>query len=403
MEFQIKRESAPNPMLTFLHTADWQIGKPFQGIADASKRERLRNYRIDAVKSLAEVARREGAAFILVAGDLFDSSTPDNDTIAAFCGAIGSLEIPVYAIPGNHDHAGAGCVWLQPFFQKIQEKLAPHFRILTSAEPVALPEAVLFPCPLFRKQGTEDPSAWLRSSPADLPTERPWLVLAHGSVQGFSSADDEDRESTDTIEVTRLADGFDYIALGDWHGLKQVAPNAWYPGAIEQDRFPKGDDYCAGQVLKVTISARSAVPTVEPITVGRTRWHRLDFAFTEENGIDQLEAQLEGLLGHRAEEDLLRLHLAGMLSLSDSARLSGIFESLRARLLELRLDDQTLAAPTDEELESLTLRDDPVIAQVAAELQNEIEASSDPEAASLARTALKELFFEIQQLGAAHS
>jgi len=61
-------------MIRFLHTADWQIGKPFGGYSD-DKRGELRAERFRAVERLAALANGREAAFVLVAGDAFDANT----------------------------------------------------------------------------------------------------------------------------------------------------------------------------------------------------------------------------------------------------------------------------------------------------------------------------------------
>ncbi len=407
--------------MIFLHTADWQIGKPFQGVVDATKRQRLREYRLEAVRALGRLAAQEGAELVLVAGDLFDSATPDQATVVAFCGAVGQIGVPVVAIPGNHDHGGAGCVWRQAFYQREAAKLAPNLRVLLEPTPVVLASVVVFPCPLVRKQGAEDPTAWLRSLPEEmrsvLPTDRPWVVLAHGSVQGFSSAGDQDGEGgvSDTIDLGRLPGDFDYVALGDWHGVKAVSPRAWYAGALEQDRFPKGADYRAGWALRVELPGHGQPPMVQERRVGRVRWHRREFTFSEAAGVSELAAELDRLLERRVDEDALELALRGLLGLDDAVALGEVLESWRARLLELRLDDRTVVEPTEAELASLVQREDPIIAQVALEL-HALMVSTGPDAApraesvgtqspsgeaALARTALRELFLELAQLGGA--
>ena len=90
--------------LVFIHTADWQLGKPFASIRDESKRNQVQQERLQAVQRLAAVVKDSGAAFVLVAGDLFDSSQATKSTVSAACAAIGSLGVPVWVIPGNHDH-----------------------------------------------------------------------------------------------------------------------------------------------------------------------------------------------------------------------------------------------------------------------------------------------------------
>ena len=91
--------------VTFLHTADWQLGKPFQRVADDAKRARLQNERLASLRRIGEVVRERRAAFVVVAGDVFDSPSPLNSTVAAACEAIGAMKVPVLVIPGNHGTA----------------------------------------------------------------------------------------------------------------------------------------------------------------------------------------------------------------------------------------------------------------------------------------------------------
>ncbi|NBB79811.1 MAG: hypothetical protein GVY36_10240 [Verrucomicrobia bacterium] len=197
--------------MKFLHTADWQIGKPFQSIADHAKRENLRQQRLETIGKLGELIQSEKVEFVVVCGDLFDSATPDQPTVSALCSAIGTLKVPVFAIPGNHDFGGPGCIWKQEFFLREQEQLAPNFHILLEASPVVLDQAVLLPCPLLRRHESNDPTAWLRTEPEGLPKDLPRIVLAHGSTQGFSSSGESDQDSAiNRINLDQLPAAYDY-------------------------------------------------------------------------------------------------------------------------------------------------------------------------------------------------
>ena len=39
--------------MTFIHTADWQIGEPFAGIGDAHKRSLVQHERIEVIKRIS--------------------------------------------------------------------------------------------------------------------------------------------------------------------------------------------------------------------------------------------------------------------------------------------------------------------------------------------------------------
>ncbi|MDD4270977.1 MAG: DNA repair exonuclease [Thermoguttaceae bacterium] len=381
--------------MIFIHTADWQIGKSFAGIGDAHKRSLVQQERIEAIKRIGGVAQEHDAAFVLVAGDLFDSPSADKATVSAACSAIGQIGVPVLAIPGNHDHAGPGSVWEQAFFQRELDALAPNLRVLLEAAPVELDAAVILPCPLLRRAVMADPSDWLRTPEAfaGLSPDKPRIVLAHGSTQTFSgqwSDDEEGASASNLLDLSRLpATEIDYIALGDWHGSKQIDAKAWYAGTPELDRFPKGGEHDPGNVLVVE-ARRGAAPLVARVATSRLRWRELTFDFAGDASLNTLQERLFALLESRANEDLLRLSLTGSLGIEAANRLEELLESLGARLLRMKLANGTLIAPTDAELQALTARSgDPLIASVACKLVE--RAAGDSEEAQVARIALREL------------
>jgi DNA repair exonuclease SbcCD nuclease subunit len=388
----------------FIHTADWQIGKNFDRIADNAKRERLRRARIDSVARIGVVAREKGADFVLVAGDLFDSPTSDKSTLAAGLGAIGQLELPVIAIPGNHDHAGPGGFWELDFFKDQQRALAPNFTVLLQQAPLETDTAYILPCPLLRRSDPKDPTVWLRQHSFEEIEQsgKPVVLLAHGSTQTFAGTGYDDEESdkgaSNLIELRRLpADLVDYVALGDWHGTKMIEPWAWYSGTHEPDRFTKGGDHDPGNVLFVECQ-RGTVPVVEKIRTASVDWHSKSFTLAGHESLGLFRAQLDELLGSRVDADLLQLDLDGTLGLGDSALLESVLDGLEARLIRLKMRNSTRLEATTEEIETLTTRGtDPLIARVARTL---IEKMSAPgEESAVAASALQELFAAARQDG----
>lgn len=381
--------------MKFLHTADWQIGKPFAGIRDEQKRSLVQHARIEAIKRLGEVAKNAGADFIVVAGDLFDSPSASKSTVSAACSAIGQIGLPVFAIPGNHDHGGPGSVWEQDFFLREQASLAPNLTVLLEAVPHECDTAVLLPCPLLRRSVSQDPTEWLRSPDvfSDLSSDKPRIVLAHGSTQTFSAQwedDEEDNAGDNLIDLSRLPEAeIDYIALGDWHGTKQVQTKAWFAGTPELDRFAKGGEHDPGNILLVEVQ-RGALPQVTKEATAGLKWSEFTFDFADDTALNEFENRIADLLGQRANEDLLRLTLSGSVGIEASSRLDEILESLEARLLRLKLSNQTRIAPMEAEIDALTTRaSDPLIANVAGQLVQ--RAIGEDEDADEARIALREL------------
>jgi DNA repair exonuclease SbcCD nuclease subunit len=391
--------------MRFVHTADWQIGEPFARIGDAYKRSLVQQARIDAIKRIGVVAEEAGAEFVLVAGDLFDSPSADKATVSAVCSAIGQIKVPVITIPGNHDNGGPGSLWEQEFFRREQVALAPNLAVLFGAVPYELGSAVILPCPLLRRTVIGDPTEWLRPPDvyASLPAGKPRIVLAHGSTQAFSGEwDDEGARDgmADLVDLSRIPDSeIDYVALGDWHGAKQVGPKAWYAGTPEPDGFPKGGGHDAGNILVVDV-CRGGAPQITKTRIGRLNWVEMAFDFADDTALSEFEGRLGSLLGQRANEDLLRLSLTGSLGIEASNRLGLILESLEARLLRVKLFDQTVIAPTDYEIDALTQSGaNPLIARVAGQLVERV-AGGDEDAA-VACIALRELHAVWKQEGAA--
>lgn len=383
----------PSMPLKILHTADWQLGKPYARVTDLEKRGRLQNERFECLKRIGKLISEHEADLVLVAGDLFDSPSPVNATVARACEAIGRMEVPVLVIPGNHDHGGPGSLWEQPFFLRQQEQLAPNLQVLLTPEPLLLENAIIFPAPLLRRQSLADPTVWIRTAfdAADVPHDIPRIVLAHGSVQGFEARqDDEDEEEggLNHLDLSRLpASEIDYIALGDWHGTKQVSPKAWYAGTPEIDRFPRGADNDPGHVLLVQAD-RGQEPQVEKAATGHLRWNEFRHRFSEDEGFHAFRTELDGRIGEWGQDSLLKLSLDGSLGIETSQELAELIEGLEARLLRLKLEDRVTIAPSEEETQALAERPaDPLIASVARELLTLTEGD-EPE---VARLALREL------------
>tara|TARA_Y100001978_G_scaffold80963_1_gene72458 strand:+ start:61 stop:1245 length:1185 start_codon:yes stop_codon:yes gene_type:complete len=385
----------------FIHTADWQIGKPYLRVRDQQKRFKLRQERLNAIFRIREAAQRQEAQFVLIAGDLFDSPTPSSSSVTEVLEIIGEMNVPVIVIPGNHDHGALGTVWYSDDFKKYQKQMAPNLVLLLESHPFEIDEAVILPCPLLRNKDNTDPTLWLRNFNWDaISSTKPRIVLAHGSVQEFGGQNynlDEEAQSgaNNLINLDHLPmDEIDYIALGDWHNLKQVRENVWYSGTPEPDRFDQGENNHRGQILQIDVSRRKA-PEVKSIATGRIKWHNLNFRFNSDKDLDRFERHIEDLTNGRVSRDLLRVEISGSLSLTGNNRFELLKEDLENKLLRLRIKGECHKVPEAEELEKLTSNiQDPLIAQVASELKELLnrEKDIDSERASITRLALCELY-----------
>ena len=386
-------------MAKFIHTADWQIGKPFIYISEEQKRFYLRQERLNVINRIKDKVEDKKAEFLLVAGDLFDCTTPTISTVIEVLELIGKMNIPVLAIPGNHDHGALGTIWHSDEFKRYQSRLAPNFSLLIKEKPIEIDTATILPCPLLRNKTISDPTLWLKNIDwKDVSPTKPRIVIAHGGIQGFSGRDYLLNSSTDSMVANYInlkempLEEIDYIALGDWHNLKQVNSKTWYCGTPEPDRFDQGKNNQRGQILEVDIS-RGQTPLINIIQTGRLQWHNLKFRFNNDSDIDRFVDEIEKITNGRISKDLIRVEVSGEFSLSGYSKYELIRTELENKLLALRVKGHCHKAPKEEELEKLTKStEDPLIAEVAVQLKEKMEKMEDPNQIKIARLALCELY-----------
>ena len=332
-------------MVRFLHTADLQIGMPFRW-AEERARQKLRDYREQSIETLGDLAERHEVDFVLVAGDFFDANTVGDDVIMRACRRLGTISVPVYILPGNHDFAGGpDSVYQRETFV---ENKPPSVRVLDRgrAYPLQEEQSVILAAPLRSPRATGDTTSHMRP---DLGREEaPDAVrigLAHGGVVDFSEGEAMNRIDPERAEKADL----DYLALGDWHGLKQVGERTWYSGTPEPTGFLQNDP---GHVLLVEVEAPGALPRVETLDTAQTRWLQREADLDGAAAIDRLEDWFEAL--GRPLDTLVRLEIRGQLGLEEHERLERLLEDMENTLLALRRRGPGIVPrPRPEELEAL--------------------------------------------------
>jgi len=329
--------------ITFLHTADWQLGKQFAQIpGDPGAALRLR--RLDTVKAIAELARERRVDAVLVAGDVFEDNAVSDETLRRTMHALAPFQGLWVLLPGNHDASSTQSAW-----SRLRGLAAvPEPVILADRpEPITLcgGRLVVLPAPLRRRHEVRDLTEWFDTAPSDTGVAR--VGLAHGSVTNRLPAAAEGRNpiAETRVETARL----DYLALGDWHGTLEAAPRTWYAGAPEPDRFKANEP---GNVLLVTLREDGAAPQVEKVPVGYYRWARESCEVMDDSGLSVLDSRLAAL--GDGKRTLVRLRLTGTLDLATRQRLDELLADWHARLHFLDVDaGALLARPSPEDIAAL--------------------------------------------------
>ncbi len=313
---------------TFIHTADWQLGKPFGGFPLAVA-ARLQEARFDAIGCIADAAATCGARHILVAGDVFDALKPQSQIVRQFLARLADHPGLVWHfIAGNHDPDQPGSVWDD--VRRVPP--GPNVRVHGKSQVVEIaPGVQLLPAPLHAKAMSDDPTAWMDASAATTPPGTFRVGMAHGSVFGFSSEGD----AAIPIAPARADSArLDYLALGDWHGTKEIGPRLWYSGTPEPDGFK---DNAPGHVLAVTIEAPGAAPTVQKIATAHYLWQAKRLDVTSAADVDHLIATLRGA-DHPAKRTLLALTVTGRVPLSELPVIDARLADLEVTVAHAQID-----------------------------------------------------------------
>jgi DNA repair exonuclease SbcCD nuclease subunit len=372
--------------LRLIHTADWQIGKVFRFVDDATA-SLLQEARLEAIVAIGGLAQTHGASTVLVAGDLYDQDGLSDRTLFQPIERMRAVAaVTWHVIPGNHDADRPNGLW----DRIARHGLPDNVRLHREPQPCPLGpgDAWLLPAPLRRRQILSDPTVWMDE--AATPEGAIRIGLAHGSVTRFGAAD---RSQANYIDPARpKAARLDYLALGDWHGQRQIGQRCWYAGTPEPDDFDQED----GAVLLVELGGPGGMPTVQPLPTARHRWVRLRETLHSAGDISVLDARIRALAPDAARL-LVDLVVEGTLSLADRALFAQrIDRSLRAALCHLKLEDERLyLAPSPHDLDEIAKAG--FVRAAAAKLKKLADDEAAPER-EVAAEALMRLFLEHQKL-----
>ncbi len=352
-------------MIRILHAADLHLDSLFRGLppeqAKAARREQLA-----LPGMLAELARDRGAQLLLLSGDLFDRPQATLDSREALLSALGSLDIPVFIAPGNHDYF----TFDSPYFLgKFPENV--HIFTEPAITSLALPE---LDCRIYGAGYRDMDCPDLLASFHRQGLERYHILVLHGEVTGGPSH---------YCPISRgeiAASNLHYIALGHNHTRGELPAGATlcaWPGCPMGRGFdetgPKG-------AYLVTLDEAGA--RTEFLSLGTRAYYDLSLEAGSDPG-----RTLESLPGapHR---DIYRVTFTGE---AEALDLPALEKALAPRFYALTLRDHTRPkadlwqAAGDDSLEGRYFS---LLRQAAEEAQDETQRRQIILAARLSRRIL---------------
>ncbi len=317
--------------MRILHTADWHLGRKFQGV-------HLTEDQAHVLDQLVDVARQWRPDVVVLAGDVYDRAVPPPDAVTLFDDVLSrlvlGLGLPVVVIAGNHDgpervgfasrvlrERGLHLVGLyqpdEPLITIADEHGPLHLAALPFVEPSTVKDRLLagvLPSGVERWTHGAALAEVAKRALSRVPGGERAVAVAHGSVIGGLEGESERPlwVGASGYAEPSCFDGFCYTALGHFHRAQTLRGSA---------ADAAGDDVTApvvayaGSLLKYSFAEAAEQKSISLVEVdgrGRVSLERAPLVPRREVRVlsGTLDDVLLGAGDDRARDDYLKVVLA---------------------------------------------------------------------------------------------
>lgn len=289
--------------MRFLHTADLHLGRKLNELPLLEDQKLL-------LQQIVEIAVREKIDAVLIAGDIYNKSSPASDAMMAFDGFLSQLaqnKIKVFMISGNHD-SGNRISYLSSLIRKAdiytcegfdgtlqQVTLEDEFGELNVfMMPFVRPAQIRKFYPDEEITSYEDAVRVILQHSSVNESERNVLVC-HQFVTGAELSDSEDFAvgTLDSMDAS-LFDAFDYVALGHLHKAQKVRR--------ESLRY-------SGSIMKYSLSEANHKKSVVVLDMGESAVEVQLLPLEQPKDIREVKGTLEQILELAYSEDYVSVVL----------------------------------------------------------------------------------------------
>jgi DNA repair protein SbcD/Mre11 len=278
---------------TFIHAADLHIDSPLAGLRlkDKDVAQRFGDAGRRAVQALIEETIATKAAFLIIAGDVFDGDWKDVTTGLFFVRAISALHragIPTFIVKGNHDATN------------LMSRDLPYPSSVT-VFPSDKAASVTLDAYHVALHGRSFPNRLTGEFVETYPARQDgWLNIGvlHTSLDGTRG---HEGYAPCTVDDLRRF-GYDYWALGHIHTAEVVSRDPWivFPGNL-QGRSVR--ETGAKGAMRVTVEDGRIVD-VTPLSLDGARWAHLTIDVHDASSEEDVTARIATALAgahHEAE------------------------------------------------------------------------------------------------------
>jgi DNA repair protein SbcD/Mre11 len=295
----------PGAKFRFLHAADLHLDAPFATLARAAPEiaGRLRDASLEAFDALVKVAIEREAAFVIFAGDIYDSSDRGVRAQLRFLRGVerlGEKGILVFVAHGNHDPTDG--------WSAIRR--TPDNLVVFGSEAVEAHTFGLKNEPWAHLYGISYPRRDVMENLA-LRFERGTAPGLHIGILHCNVGNQPDHAAYSPCTINELtAAGMDYWALGHVHQYQRLLegrPWVVYPGSLQA---VKSSEVGPRGAVMVEVSGESVVH-VEFLPLDRVRFARVVIDVASETDLASLQKTILRLAPSASVNQVLTVTLAG--------------------------------------------------------------------------------------------
>jgi DNA repair exonuclease SbcCD nuclease subunit len=356
-------------MVRFAHTADWQLGMTRYFLSPGAQ-GRYDQARLDVIGRIGRIAAQEGCEFLVVCGDVFEHVQVARKTAAPALRALGALPLPVYLLPGNHDHLSSAGIYASHWFGADRPA---NVHVLDRPDLVQVrPGVELLAAPWDGKRPPTQQIDRLAAQAPPLPPDAVRIAVGHGGVDTLASKLTEDPISVAALEAALAERRIDLVLLGDRHSLTDVGETGriWYSGTPEPTATR---ELKPGNLLIVEVQP-GAPPEVKPRPVSTWTFVEAEFTLRGAHSVDEVLGWLDAFPEPACT--VAKPVLRGELTLAEHARLTDGVEQRRDLFAAIPTSSRTDVRLRSEDADFADL----ALSGFAAQALDELRALDSDEA-----------------------
>ena len=206
--------------MKILHTSDWHLGHTLYGYDRTVEHKAM-------LEQMVEIVREHRPDVFLLAGDVYHTSQPSSAVQTMFSEAMVSLhqahpEMYIVVIAGNHDSASKHEIFTTPWRALNVYAIGNLDKEYPEKHIIEVPEkGIVLAVPYAYERNIPD-GYFQELIDLNRTTELPIILMAHTTVKGADITGHDKRYTDqvggiDYIEVEKMGQGYDYLALGHIH------------------------------------------------------------------------------------------------------------------------------------------------------------------------------------------